>query len=65
MVILETGKQMELFQQEYDSNDSILIPILKDKYAHPLQNEVSFLYAYLMNGSKYIIPFDHPEIIAR
>jgi len=62
MVILETQKQMELFQQEYDSNDSILIPIMKDKYAHPLQNEVCFLYAYLMNGSKYIIPFEHPEI---
>ena len=64
MVILESQKQVELFLQEYNSNDSILIPILKDKYAHPLQNEVSFLYAYLMNGNKYIIPYNPTELIS-
>lgn len=61
-MIVETKLDFLEFQQEYNSNDVILLPILCDVRRNPLNNELCLLFVKILNSEKYfILPFAHSE----
>ncbi len=60
MIIVETNKEKELFLQDWNTKESIVIPIWEDLERHPMNNSLSFLYVHI-GEKKYILPFNHND----
>ena len=61
MVIVESKDELKLFQDKYQEQDSIVIPILSDMYKHPMDNSLSLIYIQFMDGEEFILPINHSE----
>lgn len=60
MVIVETDREKEIFLQDWNTKESIVIPIWEDLERHPMNNSMSFLYVHI-GGRNYIIPYNHND----
>ena len=60
MVIVETDREKEIFLQDWNTKESIVIPIWEDLERHPMNNSMSFLYVH-MGEQNYIIPYNHND----
>tara|TARA_Y100000310_G_scaffold310252_1_gene355281 strand:+ start:2441 stop:3745 length:1305 start_codon:yes stop_codon:yes gene_type:complete len=63
MVIVETRKKFAQFIDKFNTEDSILIPILSDRILHPVENSISVLYVRFFDDEVYVLPFNHTETI--
>jgi len=61
LVIIESKDELKLFQDKYQEQDSIVIPILSDMYKHPMDNSLSLIYIQFMDGEEFILPINHSE----
>lgn len=63
MVIVETEEQFQKFLQEFENNDSIVIPIFSDSKAHPAVNKVCLLYFWFPTDKAFVLPFNHSQAL--
>lgn len=60
--IVETQKDKGTFLKDWNTYESIVVPIWSDLNRHPNNNKLSFLFVR-NNDTDFIIPFDHVDCI--
>ena len=64
MKIVEDKKRLQELQQVLQTSDSFWIPVFSDLYRHYVNNEISFVYIYIIDTKKeYIVPFRHKDCL--
>lgn len=58
--VIESADEFTSFMNVFCKNDSVVIPILSDKTAHPVVNSVCAVFVKIGN-EEYILPFHHSE----
>jgi len=64
LVIVETTDDVILFKKTYETQDSIVIPILSDINKHPIDNTLSLVYIQMLDGQEFIVPYNHSETLS-
>ena len=60
--IVVNPSEFALFLNQYQTQDSLVIPVLSDGRAHPAANTLCLLWVYLLSeATAYLIPFSHPD----
>lgn len=68
-MILETDKDIEIFELYWNTEPCLIFPIWCDLEKHPMNNSISFLYVRFRNQESadgdvimdFILPFDHND----
>jgi hypothetical protein len=60
MVIVEFYSDFQKFLTDFQTNPSVIIPILEDSRAHPVNNRVCLLFVSTKTEN-YVLPFHHNE----
>jgi hypothetical protein len=60
-VIIDSSKDLESFQDLYQKQDSIIIPIQSDEHKHSADDDICLLYVRIIDGDDYIISYNHSE----
>ena len=71
MMIIETSKDVEIFNLYWDIEPCIVVPIWRDLEKHPMNNQLSFLYVRFRNQETdqgdevmdFILPFNHNDCV--
>lgn len=63
MIIVELEHEKSQFLEQWNSEPSLIYPIWVDLDRHPMNTDVSFLYARFQDGNEYILPFNHNDCI--
>ena len=64
MKIVEDKKRLLELQQILQTSNSFWIPVFSDLYQHYVNNQLSFVYIYIMDTKKeYIVPYRHKDCI--
>lgn len=61
-MIIENNKDLKKFLKEYQSKDSIILPISSDENKHPLDTDICLLYVNTFDN-EYILPIKHNECL--
>ena len=52
-MIIENNKDLKKFLKEYQSKDSIILPISSDENKHPLDTDICLLYVNIITTFHY------------
>lgn len=71
MQIVETSKDVDIFNLYWSKEPCIIVPIWRDLEKHPMNNQLSFLYVRFRNQETdqgdavmdFILPFNHNDCI--
>ena len=71
MMIIETSKDVEIFNLYWGHEPCIIVPIWRDLEKHPMNNQLSFLYVRFRNQETdqgdevmdFILPFNHNDCV--
>ena len=64
MKIVEDKARLQELTKSLQTSDSFWIPVFSDLYRHYVNNQVSFVYIYIVNTKKeYIVPFHHKDCV--
>jgi len=61
MIIVELEHEKSQFLKQWNGEPSLVYPIWVDLECHPMNTDVSFLYARFQDGNEYILPFNHND----
>ena len=63
VTIIDNADSANMFIDDFTSQDCIIIPIVSDPFKHSMNNRISLVYVYLLNGSEYLLFWNHSEAI--
>ena len=64
MKIVEDKSRLQKLQESLQTSDSLWIPVFSDIYRHYVNNQISFVYIYIIDTKKeYIVPYRHKDCI--
>lgn len=61
--IVDTSKDISIFLEQWNTYESIVVPIWKDLEKHPMNNSLSFLFVRI-NDNDFVVPFDHVDCLS-
>jgi len=63
VILIDSAEIANGFIEEFNSNECVVIPVVSDPLKHSMDNRLSLIYVYLLNGQEYLLFLNHSETI--